>query len=400
MKLVLSPNEIRTLTEIEDLTPYLTPPEREVFDNAKDLLHDTSNLAGVIRKGEPGIIIVPSPEKPHPDFSDEDLVMVVLIVVGWCLSDEEKRRSGQVKPPPGFSFLRLGHEWAGLLAEPMNGYPAGTPVLSAVRLSCNHAECTGAETCTDPDEYLSFGSTRCHGALGRVVLVPKKALVLLPANPISIRYGFYGESLAVTRKLIAAVREAICNRSVKRVACMGIGGIGLPALFWLSQWENTEVFAFDIKPDHAPIAEVARRLDATYVSVADEDNLKALNNSFDFVVETSGSPEAFVTSLELLREGGQLGYLSLPGEGKAVSLPGGLLKKATLKEVQINFSVGFGMSHLKSAVQAFPSFCHAIGFDLLEQVTHGIPFSTLSNESIEAARQQKMGAKVFIRMQE
>jgi threonine dehydrogenase-like Zn-dependent dehydrogenase len=376
----------------------LTTNERKICENAEDLFHDKeNNLAGAIFQLVPGLKIVPYPEKPHPDFPRDELALAISLINGLCQSEEEKRISGQVKPPTGFPYLILGHEWVGILAEPANGLPAGTLVISAVRLPCSHAGCVGFETCMDTDKYLSFGSTRCHGGLGRVVLVPKKALVPLQADGRSLRYGFYGEALAVTNKLIAnAVQVSNRNRLV-RVGVVGIGGIGLPELYWLSQWENAQLFAFDIKPAESAIAKAAERLGATYVSV-DKDGMKELRGSLDYVVEASGDPKAFLMSLQLLRNKGRLDYLSLPSERRDVVLPGEALREATLKELNIQFSVGFGMSHLKAAAESFPSFCDAIGLDLLQKITLEIPFSTLSDESIEAAR--STGAKVFIRMQE
>jgi threonine dehydrogenase-like Zn-dependent dehydrogenase len=230
--------------------------------------------------------------------------------------------------------------------------------------------------------------------------MPTWGLVALPLHGSDLdrtvlRYGFYVEALAVARSGIDKARgEAVQPR---RAAVVGVGGIGLPALFWLTQWEGTEVFAFDRKPSDSAVAAAAKQFGVTYVRSGD---MGALSGSFDYVVEAAGNPQALRLSLELLGPQGRLTYLSLPPEASSVEIPGDLLKQATLNGLRIDFSVGFGMAHLRAAAEALPRFCAALGPNLLERLTYPIAFSELSDEAIETAQRQTGGAKLYIRMQE
>jgi threonine 3-dehydrogenase len=103
--------------------------------------------------------------------------------------------------------------------------------------------------------------------------------------------------------------------SVKSVAIMGVGSIGLMAVQVARAAGATAVFAIDVNPKKL---ELARRLgaDATFLStqkdLAGEIRRLTRGDGADVLLEMSGSDAAIDLGLQLLRNGGTAALLGLP----------------------------------------------------------------------------------------
>lgn len=208
----------------------------------------------------------------RPRVARDDDVVIRAELAGLCRTDVFVADGAIVVAEPRI----IGHEVAGVLEEAGAGVelPAGTRVSICPLLGCGRcAGCHAGGACTTP-EFLGIDR---HGAFADWLVVPRSALIPLPAT-VSALAGAFLEPVAAA---LAVLRAGILPTERGLV-------IGEPRLSVLA----------------------ARVLDArgfTQVEVCDAALAADLPaNHFDYIIETQLTSELFACYLAALRPAGKL----------------------------------------------------------------------------------------------
>ncbi len=224
--------------------------------------------------------------QPQPK-SGEALIRVRL--AGICSTDLEV-----VKGYGSFNGV-LGHEFVGEVAavgDPRDAAWIGQRVVGTINIGCNKCdEChrNGPEHCPHRG---ALGIHRVDGAFADYVLLPVRNLLLVPPTVTD-------EQAVFTEPLAAAVRirEQLLISPVGETAVVGPGRLGLLVGQVLSL-AGTHVTMLGRRQASLELPGQLG-LQIGLVEKFDDD-------SFDFVVETTGNPAGFAHSLRLVRPQGTL----------------------------------------------------------------------------------------------
>lgn len=282
--------------------------------------------AVVVTPGVPGsarMVDVPPPS-PGPE---EVLVKVLLASVDRI--DRHLAEGVHGQPPPGEDALIIGHSALGLVTAvgpAARGLRVGDLVVATVRRPDGCPSCIAGQ----PDmcqwgAYKERGIRGQHGFMAEwfaerpeyLVRVPRDlgSLALL-AYPLAVAEKAIGQSLQIQGRLALPPRRAVV---------FGAGLVGLAATFLL-RLHGMEVWTIERSRD-ADKAKTVEGVGAAYAAVA-EGGIMALANRIgpaDLVVEASGNPEVFSSTLRFLGRNGLLCMLGLPHEGLSEALDVGEL---------------------------------------------------------------------------
>ncbi len=185
--------------------------------------------------------------------------------------------------------VTCGHEFAGELED-------GTPVAVEPLAPCGECEHCGRgefHLCTlGPGMILGVG---LDGGMAEEVMVPRNSLIYLPAN-VDVRDACLMEPLAIA---VHGLREAGLESGM-RVAVVGGGVIGLSAV----------VCAIDA---YATVGLVARH--SHQLEAGEKLGARAVEGSYDLVVECAGTDSAIKNAVELCKPNGRLLLLGTYWEG-------------------------------------------------------------------------------------
>ena len=232
-------------------------------------------------------------------------VLVAPILVGLCGTDLELI-DGTIDQDYVRYPLVLGHEWVGRLVEDVEGVgPAGTKVVVEGVIPCGTCDqCARGATnlCATYDE---IGFTRA-GALADRIRVP---LVLVHAlgDEVAIDDAVLIEPMAVVWR--ALTRLAL--RPGLSVAILGDGTIALLAAHLVRLFSPERVAVFGRRPEQRDLALFAG---------AEEFSVAPPTDSYDLVIEASGSIEAVASALHSSARGAMVILLGLPPHGSHVEL--------------------------------------------------------------------------------
>ena len=224
--------------------------------------------------------------QPQPK-SGAALIRVRL--AGICSTDLEV-----VKGYGSFSGV-LGHEFVGeveAVGDPQDAAWIGQRVVGTINIGCNQCdECqhNGPEHCPN---RAALGIHRADGVFADYVLLPIMNLLVVPPTVTD-------EQAVFTEPLAAAVRirgQLLISPEAK-TAVVGPGRLGL-LVGQVLALAGTRVTLLGRR--QASLA-LPAQLGLQTGLVADFDD-----NSFDFVVETTGNPAGFAHSLRLVRPQGTL----------------------------------------------------------------------------------------------
>lgn len=275
----------------------------------------------VTAPGRYGLQEIPTP-KPG---SGEVLVRSRAVGVNRSLVDvlNGRLRSDWVTYP-----VIPGNEWSGTVEAVGPGTdgsiaPGDRVVVEGLIYCGTCAYCRRGLTnlCVTYDQH---GFTR-PGGCAEFVSVPARHVFRLPPS-----VGF--EAAALVEPAAVALRGILRGRPEvgDTVAVIGPGTIGLVAVLLLRLFAPARLILVGLTQ---PSLELGRELGATdLVNAARTDPVAAvreLTGGFgaDMVVEAAGSPEAFQTALQIVRESGRIVAVGLPSAGENVPIRELLLVK-------------------------------------------------------------------------
>jgi threonine 3-dehydrogenase len=212
----------------------------------------------------------------------------------------------RIKPP-----LVIGHEVMGTVAAigaEVRSVRVGERVAvegHVADLTCLLCRTGQAHIC----EHVEIIGVDRDGAFAEYVVVPEYNVWRLDPAIADVCAAIFDPLGNAVHTVMAA------GVSVKSVAIMGVGSIGLMAVQVARAAGATAVFAIDVNPKKL---ELARRLgaDATFLStqkdLAGEIRRLTRGDGADVLLEMSGSDAAIDLGLQLLRNGGTAALLGLP----------------------------------------------------------------------------------------
>ncbi|MFJ2608249.1 zinc-binding dehydrogenase [Streptomyces sp. NPDC087425] len=242
--------------------------------------------------------------------------------VGVCGTDVEFFTGAMAYLHQGHSGypMRLGHEWAGRVAEVGAGVdPAwvGLRVMGDTMLGCGACRRCGrgrGHVCERRQEVGVRGGRA--GALAEQLAVPVSSLHVLPD---SVDWTL-GALVEPGGNALRAARAAEAGPG-DRVLVLGPGTIGLLVAMFLRA-AGAEVHLLD-RADHSPA--FARELGFTRVWT--RETVGAL--LFDAVVDASNAVHLPALALELVEPGGRVVYVGLAGEPSRIDTRALALKDVT-----------------------------------------------------------------------
>lgn len=271
-------------------------------------------------------------EAPRPEAGPGEAVVRVAYG-GICGSDMHYHQHGangiyQLREP-----LILGHEIVGVIDSVGSGVDIdpGTPVAvhpAGPAPAAGETIARGLHL-TVGGSYLGSASTTPHTQGGFAQFVRVDATQLRPLPPaVPLRRAALAEPLAVALHGVDRARDEVHGA---RVLVSGAGPIGCLTVAALVQRGAREIVATDL---HAAPLVTARAVGATATVHLGQDPAPQ-PESFDVIIEASGSPRALTAALGAVRRGGTVVQLGmLPDGDLGIPLAGLVSREITLRGSQ------------------------------------------------------------------
>jgi (R,R)-butanediol dehydrogenase/meso-butanediol dehydrogenase/diacetyl reductase len=275
-------------------------------------------------------------DRPAPHRRDGDVLLRVLRS-GICGTDATEWCSGphlfavdRPHPVSGHTGpLILGHEFIGEVVEagPGSAFAVGDRVAAGAGVWCGECpRCVEGRTnlCW---KYTTLG-LNVDGGMAELVAAPEKMLAAIP-DGVSLDAAGLAQPLAVG--LHAARRAGAADGD--RVVLIGAGAIGTFVLAAVRSLAAAEVTVVDFP---GPRLDRALRMGATRVVAAGEravaDVLAAVGpRGADVVIEASGAPDQLATAIRMVRSGGTVLLVGLPGRPPALDVHALVLREITIR---------------------------------------------------------------------
>lgn len=261
-------------------------------------------------------------ELPLPK-TDKDEVLVKIMAVGVCGSDVHYYEHGKIGPYVVRKPIILGHECAGIVAaigENVTRFKLGDRVAVEPGVTCGRCEaCKKGRYNLCPDVQF-LATPPVDGAFVQYIKHREDFLFPIPDH-LSFEEAALNEPFSVG--IHAAKRAGLQPGST--VAIMGMGPVGLMALFAAKTFGAKEIIVADVEPIRL---EAAKKLGATHtIHVLEKDpvrEIRVLTNGLgaDAVFETAGNPKALQSALASVRRGGKMSIVGLPPQEEiSVNVP-------------------------------------------------------------------------------
>jgi (R,R)-butanediol dehydrogenase / meso-butanediol dehydrogenase / diacetyl reductase len=215
----------------------------------------------------------------------------------------------------------LGHEFVGEVVETdADGrFTAGDVVASGAGVSCGVCRRCREGRTNLCDVYYTLG-LNTGGGMAEYVSVPERVLVPVP-EAMSLDRAGLAQPMAVG--LHAARRAGV--HSGDRVVLIGAGAIGSFVLGGLRSLADADITVIDFPGSRL---ERAARLGATRTIEAGPDTAARVRDSLgeagahgvEVVIEASGAPGQLNNAIEMVRTGGTILQVGLPGKQQEVDV--------------------------------------------------------------------------------
>ncbi|MYX12918.1 alcohol dehydrogenase catalytic domain-containing protein [Streptomyces sp. SID8374] len=238
----------------------------------------------------------------------------------WAYRGEAARQPGQ----------RIGHEFLGVVEETgagVDGFAVGDLVVAPFVWSDGTCSYCAEGLTTSCPEGGFWGSVGSDGGQGEAVRVPYAdgTLVRLPADAASD--GRLLTALLALSDVLGTGHHAAVGAGVTQgstVAVVGDGAVGLCGVLAAKRLGAERIIALG---RHTARTDIARRFGATdVVAERGEAALAAVREltrgeGAHSVIEAVGTEQSMRTALDIVRDGGSIGYVGVPhGSASGVDL--------------------------------------------------------------------------------
>jgi threonine dehydrogenase-like Zn-dependent dehydrogenase len=299
------------------------------------------------------------PEPSLDAIPDGRGVLVEMVRVGICGTDEEINAGQYGTAPAGSDFLILGHENLGRVVKAGANAPPelqpGSYVVSTVRRPGRSLyDAIGRQDFTTDDTYYERGISRLHGYLAERYV--EDAAFVVPLPPVLSEVGVLLEPASVVEKGIAqayAVQRRLFVWRPERAAVLGAGPIGLLAALAL-RLRGFDVTVYSQRVAPFLKSDIAEAIGCHYVSSKPHSLAEASKRfgPYDLIFEATGYSPLVFEAMAALGKNGVLVLSSVTGGGRTAEVPadtinqgfvlGNKVAVGTVNAARIDFETGAG----------------------------------------------------------
>jgi threonine dehydrogenase-like Zn-dependent dehydrogenase len=309
---------------------------------------------------------------PEPAILADDEVLFRVNQVGVCGTDREIAAVRLVLPPPGDSFLTIGHEALGQVIEvgrkaaPLK---AGDWVVPMVRRPCSGCKpcANGRSDLCATGEYVERGIVRLHGYFTDLAVDESRYLLPVPAGMLDC--AILVEPLSAVEKAVETALQAhgeYFTFDPPRALILGAGTIGILAALVLRE-RGFHVAVASLEDIEHPRVRVLELAAIPYLGV--DETFPS-----DVVIEATGSAEALTIGARSLERNGVMIALGAPNA--TVAFP---FRDVIVKNQALIGSVNATARSFEQALvdlakfdrRVLRSMIHRAGFGDFEQTLQG-----------------------------
>ena len=253
----------------------------------------------------------------------------------------------------------LGHEATGIVVEK---HSSVKKVKKGDRVILTWLKCKGIQS-KNPEYYdklkkINSGSVTTFSNFS---IVSENRLLKLPKD-ISLKKGVILGCAFPTGS--GMILNNITNSKNKKIAFIGLGGVGASALLTSLNFVFKEVYGFDVNKNRLNfLKKLVKSDNKVNYSLFDQRTSKNFKDYFDYVIETSGSTKGIENGFKILKSNGKMIFASHPSKGKKIKLdPFDLIRGK-----KIIGSWGGGFDYEKNCLKVFRIFRGIKNFDKIFQ---------------------------------
>ena len=318
-------------------------------------------------------------ELPIPTAAPGMALMRVL-EVGIDGTDTEINQGLYGEPPPGFSFLVIGHEALSVVeavGEGVSGFAPGDLVVSTVRRpdGCPNCQAGESDMCLF-GTYTERGIKGAHGYMGEYYSETPAFMVKIP--PALRPFAVLLEPLSIVEKATYQAWK-IQERMVwqpTRAVVLGAGPIGILGTILL-RLRGLEVHVYAKAARDSLQGRILADLGATYQSVDDHPvtGLKKELGQIDFILEGTGNSTVAFQAMAQIGTNGVVCLTGVSAGNRSIKIPADVINLQMVLGNRVTFgSVNanrryfeMGLAHFQQADQRWPGI-----FERL--ITRRVPF--------------------------
>ena len=278
--------------------------------------------------GKPNSVHLEDIPPPTLDaYPDGRGVLVRVLKVGVDATDREINEALYGNPPPGFTYLVLGHESFGVVeavGAKVRSVKPGDYVTATVRRPGGSIyDQIGTYDMTSEETYYERGINLLHGYLTEKFVDSEEYIVQVPPGLKHLHVLM--EPMSCAAKAIQQAYEVQRRMRVwrPRVAyVLGVGQIGLLATLLL-KLRGLEVYSCARSKAPTRSSKIVQGLEATYVSTSEtslEDLSKRVGKA-DLIIDATGSSEVAFSAMQYLGHNGVLVWTSITGGKNTTTVP-------------------------------------------------------------------------------
>ena len=334
----------------------------------------------------PGTREVRLVERPKPEVSAPDEIVLRVLRVGICGTDREAAAGGRADPPPGHDDLVIGHEMLGEVVEVGDAVkrvrPGDLAVLTVRRgcWRCLPCAMNRSDMCLTGD-YRERGIKGLDGFDAEYVVDREQYVVAVPREIATI--AVLTEPLSVVEKAIdEAVRLQFARLPGagatpdwlhgRRCLVAGLGPIGLLAAMALTL-RGAEVHGLDVVDAGTVRPAWLERIGGRYVDGrrVPAENIRAELGPMELVFEATGAPRLAFNLLEALSDNGVYVLTGIPTAHCVARLDAcDLVRNLVLNNQVMIGSVNAARGHFQMAVDDLVHASHRWNGHVDRLITH------------------------------
>ena len=256
-------------------------------------------------------------DAPEPVMSRPDDVLLQIDRVGVCGSDIHYYLNGRIGDQVLQYPATLGHECSGTVLavgpDVRNVAPGDRVAIDPAITcgTCDQCRLGRFHTCRHVRFMGSPG--QAPGAAAERVVVPARCCFAVPAN-VTLDQAALVEPLSVG---LHAVRVAQLGNNAK-IAILGAGPIGLSVLLCAKAQGNYSITVADLREERLKFAQLCG---ANGTVIVKHEGREVHEDKYEFVFECTGDPTCIDQGQRLLKCGGTLVIVGIPGVDQAIFDP-------------------------------------------------------------------------------
>lgn len=306
---------------------------------------------------------------PEPKIGERD-VLVKVVRVGVCGTDQELRDGVYGEAPAGSDHLVIGHEALGRVAQfgsQVEGFAVGDHVVASVRRPCPHDRClpcrSGQNDMCITGDYTERGIKGQHGYMSEYYSEQQERLTVVPAE--ILQSGVFLEPLSVVEKALRQTNK-IQERlpwNIQNAVVLGAGTIGLLGAMLL-RLDGITTYVLDHSESGGFKSRLITQIGAHHVDTREKSTADVADTvgRVDLVLEATGFAPLVLEATQLLAMDGVMCLLGVSGGAHQISLDASELNNSLVLGNRLMFGsvnanvMDFrsGVGHIQDIVQRWP----------------------------------------------